>query len=91
MINVTEKAAEALSETLDANRKEDSAQVLRLVSSEQGFGLGLDEERDGDQVVTHDERTVLVIESSVAQAFDGAVVDAVPSPEGPRIVIQPPE
>jgi Fe-S cluster assembly iron-binding protein IscA len=91
MITVTDKAASALHETLDANAKDGDAAVLRLVSSEEGLTLGLDRERSDDQVITHDERTILVIESSLSQAYDGAVVDAVDSPEGTRLVIQPPE
>jgi hypothetical protein len=90
MISVTEKATAALNDTLNANLKGKSSKLLRLVSSEAGFGLNLDEEREGDQVVKHEDRPVLVIESSVAESFDGAVVDAVDSPEGRKIVIQPP-
>lgn len=90
MLTVTEKAAATLRDTIDANTSEE-AQVLRLASSAQGFGLTMDEERDGDQVVTHEERKVLVIAEDVVQALDGATVDAVETPEGQRLVIQSPE
>jgi len=90
MLTVTEKAAVTLRDTLDAESDEE-AHVLRLAASAQGFGLTMDEERDGDQVVTHDERKVLVIAHDVVQALDGATVDAVDTPEGQRLVIQSPE
>jgi Fe-S cluster assembly iron-binding protein IscA len=90
MLTVTEKAAEALSDALQAADSDDS-HVLRLASSGEGLGLALDEERDGDQVVVHEERKVLVIEAEVAQALTGAVVDAVDTPEGRRLVLQSPD
>lgn len=90
MLNVTDKAAATLKDTLDANSTEE-AQVLRLSPSADGFGLAMDEERDGDQVVTHADRKVLVVGEDVAQALAGATVDTVETPEGQRLVIQSPE
>lgn len=90
MLTVTDKAAATLRDTIDANTSEE-AQVLRLALSDQGFGLTMDEERDGDQIVTHEERKVLVIGQDVAQALDGATVDAVDTPEGQQLVIQSPD
>lgn len=90
MLNVTDKAAATLHATLDANDPE-ADQVLRLRQSAEGLGLVMDEEREGDQVVAHEERSVLVIEPAVAQALDGAVIDAVDTPEGQRLVLQAPE
>lgn len=87
MLNVTEKAAGALLESLDASKSEES-QLLRLTRAAEGLGLALDQERDGDQVVEHDERKILVVEQDISQALDGATLDAVDTPEGPRLVLQ---
>lgn len=90
MLNVTEKATAALSEALEANREDDS-DVLRLTQAAEGMGLSIDKEQDGDQVVEHDERKVLVIEPKVSDALDGATIDIVDTPEGQRLVLQSPE
>ncbi|MEX0785713.1 MAG: hypothetical protein WD939_03660 [Dehalococcoidia bacterium] len=90
MLTVTDKAAATLKEALEANSSEES-QVLRLAPSPEGFGLAMDEERDGDHVVEHDDRKVLVVAEDVAQALDGATVDSVETPEGQRLVIQSPD
>lgn len=87
MLNVTEKAAGALLESLEASRSEES-QLLRLTRMAEGLGLALDEERAGDQVVEHQDRKVLVIEQDISQSLDGATLDAVDTPEGTRLVLQ---
>jgi Fe-S cluster assembly iron-binding protein IscA len=90
MLSVSEKAAGLLLESLEASNTEE-AQVLRLVRMAEGLGLAVDEEREGDQVVEHEERKVLVIEPAISQALDGATIDAVDTPEGQRLTIQRPE
>jgi Fe-S cluster assembly iron-binding protein IscA len=89
MLNVTEKAAAALGTSLqDATQKEE--ETFRLHRSGDGLGLAIDQERDGDQVVEHDKRKVLVIEQAIANELDGAQLDAVETPEGRRLVLQSP-
>lgn len=87
MLNVTEKAAAALSESLDANRENDS-DVLRLTQAAGGMGLALDQEHEGDQVIEHEDRKVLVVDPEVADALDGTTIDIVDTPEGQRLVVQ---
>jgi hypothetical protein len=54
MIGVTERAKKELKAILQANTDKPEA-CLRLISNEQGqLGLGIDKERQGDQVVEHD-------------------------------------
>lgn len=90
MLAVSDKAAGLLHESLDASKAEES-QVLRLVQMSEGLGLAVDEEREGDQVVEHDDSKVLVIEPGISQALDGAILDTVDTPEGERLTIQRPE
>ena len=47
MLNVSQKAAAALQETLDQNRTED-ADILRIAQTEQGLALAIGKEHDGD-------------------------------------------
>ncbi len=90
MLNVTDPAAALLHESLEASKKNE-ADVLRLTRSPQGLALALDEEREGDQVILHEERKVLVIQPEMAQALDGATIDAVDTPAGRQLAIQSPE
>jgi Fe-S cluster assembly iron-binding protein IscA len=88
MINVTEKAAEALDSTLQENQPEQTDQLLRLRASEQGFSLTLDEQRAGDQVISCNDKPVMLVDAAVSSQLDGAVVDVVSTPDGSQLVIQ---
>ena len=87
MIVVTERAAEWLKETLDEHATE-TEQLLRLVLTESGdFALMLDVEREGDEVVEREGTKLLSCEASIAPTVDGATLDCVDTPEGPRLTI----
>ena len=86
MLNVTEHAASTLSETLQETATSET-QVLRLAPAKEGLALVLDEEHEGDQVIMHKSRKVLVIEREVAESLSGSVIDAVETPEGRRFVV----
>lgn len=91
MLNVTEKAADALAKSLESSEATDE-QSLRLARTPHGeFGLAIDEERDGDQVVKQEERSILVIDEEVSTALDGAILDVADSPEGQRLTLRMPE
>ncbi|HEY78276.1 MAG TPA: adhesin [Dehalococcoidia bacterium] len=82
MIGVTERAKKELKAILQANTDEPEA-CLRLISNEQGqLGLGIDKERQGDQVVEHDDSKVLVVENDLADSLQGITMDVQDSPEG---------
>ncbi|MFQ5472188.1 MAG: hypothetical protein ACE5FA_04790 [Dehalococcoidia bacterium] len=88
MISVTEDAKGALAATLEASEATES-EGLRLVQGEEGqFGLAIDGEREGDQVVMQDDRSVLLVGEELATSLDGAVLDAVDSPEGTRLTLR---
>lgn len=91
MLNVTEKARDILAQTLETSEAADE-QGLRLARTPQGeFGLAIDEEREGDQVVKQDERPVLFVDQEVSTALDGAILDVDESPEGTRLTLRMPE
>jgi len=91
MLNVTEKAVDALSSSLESSEATDE-QSLRLALTPQGeFGLAIDEQREGDQIVKQEERAILVLDGEISAALDGAVLDATDSPEGRRLTLQMPE
>jgi Fe-S cluster assembly iron-binding protein IscA len=90
MIHVTDKASEVLLKGLEANAT-DETQGLRLThAAGQGYGLALDAEHEGDQVVECQGRKVLLVEEGLEQQLDGAILDAVESTEGTRLSIQMP-
>jgi Fe-S cluster assembly iron-binding protein IscA len=91
MIQVTEKASGVLLQALEA-KADDETQGIRLTQvAGQGFGLGLDAEQEGDQVVEHQGRKVLLVDEALANQLEGAILDVVDSPRGPTLSIQMPE
>lgn len=90
MLSVTEQAAEVLTKTLESNEIPDG-QGLRLARNDAGeFGLAVDERREGDQIVSSGEREVLFVESEVADALDGAILDVAEAPDGARLALRMP-
>jgi len=86
MLNVSERAAEALHATLDENRNEPD-DVLRIEQTDTGLALAIGSQRDGDQLIDHDDVTILAIDPAVSQALDGATIDAVESQGGVQLVL----
>jgi Fe-S cluster assembly iron-binding protein IscA len=86
MLTVTERAAQELKGILQANAVEPE-QVLRLVREAEGFSLQLDNESAGDEVVESEGTKILLIDEQLSPITDGAVVDCVDTPEGPRLTI----
>ena len=61
---------------------------LRLgVSASQNIAFRLDRIREGDQIVRYEGANVLVIDPELARMVDGAVLDCVDTPAGPRLMI----
>jgi Fe-S cluster assembly iron-binding protein IscA len=89
MVTVTDQAALVLRATL-AQARTQPGQTLRLVLSPDGsFGLGVDQRRDGDQVVIAHGENILLIASDVAEALDGAKIDIQSTNGRRKIVISP--
>ena len=87
-LSVTERAAEALHETLDSMAHEPQ-QVLRLVSRDEGFTLAVEEPGDDDEVISHNGTAVLAVERQVTSQLDGLTMDVdESSPEGGRLTLK---
>ena len=87
MITVTDKARETLKELLLSNSN-DPEMSLRLAANQPGqFGLALDKEAEGDQVVDQEGTKVLLIGHELANIADGTIVDVQDTPDGPKLSI----
>jgi len=86
MIQVSEKAAEALHATLEQNQT-DPNDVLRIEQADTGLALSIGAQHDGDRLVDHGDRVILAIDPLVADALSGATIDAVEAPGGLQLVV----
>ena len=81
MLTVTDKAAQYLLESL--TRKESGApETLRIVQTEEGYQLTLDNAKDGDQVFEQDGQNYLRLTEAVGEALSDATLDVHESPQG---------
>lgn len=86
MLNVTENAAGHLAQILE-QAPEDA--VVRFVPEGNSLALRLDNERPGDTTFAHGEKTVLALDSQVAEALSEKTLDVQPTPEGqPQLALQ---
>jgi Fe-S cluster assembly iron-binding protein IscA len=86
MLTVTDTAAQYLRETL--TRKEEGAPAaLRIVYSEEGYQLTLDDPKEGDQVFEQEGESYLVVDSEVGEALSDATLDVQESSQGTRLTL----
>jgi len=90
MLTVTDDARKALKSVLD-NAETQAEQALRLVEEEGKYQLTLDTEREGDQVVEHEEATVLLVGTEIKAQLESTVLDLQDTPQGPRLAFVPKE
>lgn len=86
MLSVTDAAVKELSDILDQTNAS-SDQCIRLVQNEDALALQMGEQRAGDQVISGEERPVLLIDSDLSQALEGATLDAVETDEGKQLML----
>jgi iron-sulfur cluster assembly protein len=87
MIHVSD-AAQELFEQMSTPE----GQVLRLdPMAGQQISLVVGEPERGDQVVERNGTDLLHISAMVSQTLDGATIDRVDTPEGPRLGVQVPD
>jgi Fe-S cluster assembly iron-binding protein IscA len=89
MVEVTERAREELKKALDAQSQSEIADAglrLALVGPDE-FGLGVDTEKQGDEVVEHAGAKVLMIEGPLAEQLSGVTIDVHETEMGPRLVM----
>ena len=87
MISVTNSARKRLKSILSS--KVDLPQAgLRLTTTKSGeYGLHVDTEEPGDQVVKHKGTKVLLVEQKLASRLDGVTLCVEQTPEGPQLAI----
>lgn len=87
MLVVTPNAKSALKTTLE-NLETQPGQCVRIGATSSGhFGLTLDKEARGDQVVTYDRAKVLLVDSEMAKRLAGVVLDYRDSGGGPEFTL----
>jgi Fe-S cluster assembly iron-binding protein IscA len=87
MVTVTENAKQQLKETLLANRDDPETGLRLSIKTPGQFGLVLDKEQKGDQVVEHDGLKVLLLGLDIVETLKGATLDTRDTPEGTKLVI----
>lgn len=87
MLTVTESAKQLLKETLTAHSDDPEVGLRLSVKSPGEFGLVLDREAEGDQVVDHENTKVLLVASELASMVEGVTLDVQDTPEGPKLGI----
>src|SRR3970040_2501600 len=86
MLTVTDKAAQYLRESL--TRKETGApEALRIVQTDDGYQLTLDNPKDGDQTFEQDGQNYLLLNEEVGEALSDATLDVYESPPGVRLTL----
>ena len=86
MLTVTERAARYLRESL--TRKEEGApEALRIVYTEEGYELTLDDTKDGDQVFEQEGQNYLFVDGEVGVALSDATIDVQESPQGKTLTL----
>ena len=86
MLKVTQRAKEELKRILSAKVDNPKAGVRLTASGPDKFGLGIDVEKPGDQVVKHKSSKVLLVEQGLAGSLEGQTLDFTGTAEGPKFV-----
>jgi hypothetical protein len=88
---VSDRALVVMANALEAGQLPEE-QVLRLRMGEDGeFGLVLDEARDGDEIISRNERPVLHIDFDTATSLNGAKLDLAEGADPVRLALRLPE
>ncbi len=97
MLHVTPRARSELHDLLARFTSDDPARALasfRLYpetpqpGASPGLGLMLDEPGDGDEVIQHERRNILILDRVVSQKLDGLTLDLVKTPDGERLTLR---
>ena len=81
MLTVTDKAAQYLRESL-TRREAGAPEALRIVQTEDGYQLTLDNPKEGDQVFEQEGQNYLLLDEKVGEALSDAMLDVHESPQG---------
>jgi len=86
MVTITEVARRELKAALSV--RSSGYVAFRLIpTGRHKLGLALDREREGDQIVEHGGRKVLLFEREVGDAIEGCTIDCQETAHGPALLI----
>ena len=81
MLTVTDRAAQYLRESL-TRREAGAPEALRIVQTDDGYQLTLDNPKDDDQVFEQEGQNYLLLDEGVGEALSDATLDVYESPQG---------
>lgn len=87
MLTVTEGAKQLLKETLLAHTDDPEVGIRLSVKPPGQFGIVLDKEAEGDQVVEHEGVKVLLVASELGALLDGKTLEVQDTPDGQKLVV----
>jgi Fe-S cluster assembly iron-binding protein IscA len=86
MLTMTEAAGAHLVDLLgEAEVPEDVA--IRFVVEEEELTLRLDKECPGDEALSHEGKTVLLLDEEMSPMLSGKTLDIEPSDDGPKLTL----
>ncbi len=87
MLTVTEKAARYLRESL-ARKEEGTPEAIRIVHTEEGYQLTLDDPKEGDQMFEQEGQNYLLVDAEVGEALgEDAKLDLQESRQGAKLTL----
>jgi Fe-S cluster assembly iron-binding protein IscA len=87
MLDVTEDAKQLLKETLQSHSQDPETGIRLSMKAGGDYGIELDVETKGDQVVKHDGAKVLLVSSQLATVLEGARLDVHDTDDGRRLFL----
>ena len=88
MIHVTAAARELLRQVLETNVDEPGMGLRLEVTDDGHLALHPDVEQDGDEVVEDEGEVLLLMDASLAETLDGAILDCRRMAEGTQLVVK---
>ena len=87
MLTVTDKAAAYLREAL-TRKKEGTPEALRVVYTEEGYQLTLDDPKEGDHIFEQEGQNYLLVDTEVGEALgEEATLDLQETPHGASLTL----
>ena len=87
MLTVTDKAAAYLREAL-TRKKEGMPEALRVVYTEEGYQLTLDDPKEGDHIFEQEGQNYLLVDTEVGEALgEEATLDLQQTPHGTSLTL----
>jgi len=87
-MEVTEAAKKMLKEKLAANTDETDVCIRLKANSEGKFSLVLSREAEGDTVVEHEDKKLLLVAQELAARLENATIDVEETKEGRKLSIR---